>query len=250
MQPLLKGMPQRLAVLDYGLFQVHENGRVIGICGYVVQTTAGETILIDSGFPEKYAEDADKATEEDALGAFGQVLELTQGNLAPAQLALLGLSPSDVDLMIQSHTHIDHVGFMHGFPGTPILISAAERALPRPLYWSGKQAMEWPEADYRLIREDTVIGPGFEVLHVPGHAPGQLAFQIYLPETGAVLLTSDAISRADELDGGFADAWAPDLAKKHAQDLIARASRDRAMLIFGHSPEQWPTLKKAPEWYL
>ena len=53
----------------------------------------------------------------------------------------------DIDLMIQSHTHIDHVGFMHAFPGVPILIAAAERALPRPLYWSGKQAMEWPDAD-------------------------------------------------------------------------------------------------------
>ena len=58
MQPLLKGTPTRLAVLDYGLFQVHENGRIIGICGYLVQTTAGENILIDTGFPAKYADDA------------------------------------------------------------------------------------------------------------------------------------------------------------------------------------------------
>ena len=250
MQPLLKGSPARLAILDYGLFQVHENGRIIGICGYVIQTTDGETVLIDTGFPAKYAADADVATAEDDLGAFGQVLALTDDNLAPAQLGLLGLRPDDIDLMIQSHTHIDHVGFMDGFPGTPILMSAAERALPRPLYWSGKKAMEWPEADYILIEEDTVIGPGFEVLHVPGHAPGQLAFQISLPETGPVLLTSDAISRADELDTGLAGSCNPVLAEEHARNLIARASRDRAMLIFGHSPEQWPTLKKAPEWYL
>ena len=47
MQPLLKGMPARMAVLDYGLFKVHENGRVIGICGYVVETSAGETVAVD-----------------------------------------------------------------------------------------------------------------------------------------------------------------------------------------------------------
>ena len=249
MQPLLKGSPKRLAVLDYGLFQVHENGRIIGICGYVVETTAGEVVLIDTGFPAKYAQDAQAATDEDDLGAFGQVLSLTPENLAPAQLALLGIAPEDVDLMIQSHTHIDHVGFMGGFPGVPILMAEAERALPRPLYWSGKQAMEWPEAEYILIDQDTFIGDGFEVLFVPGHAPGQLAFQIELPVTQSVLLTSDAISRASEFDGKFAGSWDAELALHHAHRLMDRAARDRPMIIYGHSPEQWPDLRKAPDWF-
>ena len=250
MQPPLKGTPHRLAVLDYGLFKVHENGRVIGICGYVIETTEGETVLIDTGFPPKYAEDAQAATEEDDLGEFGQVLSLTHENLAPAQLNLLGLVPDDIDLMIQSHTHIDHVGFMDHFSGVPILMANAERALPRPLYWSGKQAMDWPEAEYLLIDDDTVIGPDFEVLLVPGHAPGQLAFALRLPQTGPVILTSDAISRPSEFDTGFAGSWDADLTKQNATRLMDRATRDRAMLIFGHSPEQWPELKKAPEWYL
>ena len=250
MQPLLTGQPKRMAVLDYGLFKVHENARIIGICGYVIQTDAGETVLIDTGFPARYAHDAAAATAEDDLGAFGEVLELSTENLAPGQLALLGLEASDIDLMIQSHTHIDHVGFMDAFPGVPIVISAAERSLPRPLYWSGKQAMEWPDADYLLLDQDTLIGPGFEVLHVPGHAPGQLAFQLVLPETGSVLLTSDAISRASEFDTGFAGAWDAQQASHHAMRLMERAARDRALVIFGHSPEQWPELPKAPDWYL
>lgn len=249
MQPLMKGTPTRLAVLDYGLFQVHENRRVIGICGYLIQTTAGENILIDTGFPAKYAADVDAATREDDLGSFGQVLALGTENLAPAQLALLGLAPSDISLMVQSHTHIDHVGFMDGFPDVPILIAAAERALPRPLYWSGKQVMAWPEAQYHLIEADYLLGPGFNVLLVPGHAPGQLAFALHLPNTGMVLLTSDAISRPAEFDTKFAGSWDADLALHHASRLMARAAQDRAMVIYGHSPEQWPTLRKAPEWY-
>lgn len=249
MQALLKGTPTRLAVLDYGLFQVHENGRIIGICGYLIQTTAGENILIDTGFPAKYATDAVAATQEDELGAFGQVLSLSSENLAPAQLALLGLAPSDISLMVQSHTHIDHVGFMDAFPQAPIVIAKAERALPRPLYWSGKQAMEWPEADYHLIEGDCKLGTGFEVLLVPGHAPGQLAFVIELPATGTVLLTSDAISRPSEFDTKFAGAWDAGLARHHATRLLERAAQDRATIIYGHSPEQWPTLRKAPEWY-
>jgi N-acyl homoserine lactone hydrolase len=249
MPQLLKGLPARMAILDYGLFQVHQNGRIIGICGYVIETTAGETVLIDTGFPAKYARNPSAAAAEDGLAAFGKVLSLSAENLAPAQLGRLGLTPADIDLMIQSHTHIDHVGFMGAFAGVPIVIAEAERALPRPLYWTGRTRMEWPAADYVTISSDAVLGPGFEVLLVPGHASGQLAFAFSLPETGPVILTSDAISRASEIDTRFADAWDPDLALHHANRLIARAVAERAMLIYGHSPEQWPQLRKAPDWY-
>ena len=248
-QVILKGKPKRLAVLDYGLFEVHAGPRTIGICGFVVETDAGEVVLIDTGFPPKYAEDADAATAEDELGSFGRVLSVTPENLPGPQLAKLGLSKADVTLMIQSHTHIDHVGEMHGFPGVPMLISAAERALPRPLYWSGKQVMDWPDRDYLLVTEDCRIGPGFEVLHCPGHAPGQLAFMVELPETGWVLLTSDAISRASEIGEKFAGSWDVDQAIYHGDRLMALAAEREALVIYGHSPEQWPDLKKAPEWF-
>jgi len=245
----LKGKPIRLAVLDYGLFQVHANGRIIGICGFVIQTDAGETVLIDTGFPEKYAQDSQAATEEDDLGSLGRVLSVTRENMPQAQLAKLGLMPSDITLMIQSHNHIDHVGHMHAFAHAPILISAAERALPRPLYWSGKQAIEWPEAQYLLVEDDFGLGKGFDVLSCPGHAPGQLAFMIDLPHTGAVLLTSDAISRASEIDEKFAGSWDVPLAVYHGARLMGLAAKRDALVIFGHSPEQWPTLRKAPHWF-
>ena len=245
----LKGKPKRLAVLDYGLFEVHAGPRTIGICGFVVETDADEVVLIDTGFPPKYAKDAEAATAEDDLGSFGRVLSVTADNLPGPQLAKLGLTKADVTLMIQSHTHIDHVGDMAGYPQAPILISAAERALPRPLYWSGKQAMEWPEAEYRLVTEDCQIGPGFEVLLCPGHAPGQLAFMVRLPQTGWVLLTSDAISRASEIDEKFAGSWDETQAIFHGDRLMALAKEREALVIYGHDPDQWPGLKKAPEWF-
>lgn len=248
-QITLRGKPKRLAVLDYGLFEVHAGPRTIGICGYVIETDAEEIVLIDTGFPEKYSHDAEKATEQDDLGSFGRVLSVTQDNLPAAQLAKLGLAKSDVTLMIQSHTHIDHIGDMGGYPDAPILMSAAERALPRPLYWSGKQAMDWPEAEYHLINSDNLLSPDFEVMHCPGHAPGQLAFMLRLPETGWVLLTSDAISRASEIDEKFAGSWDDAQAIKHGARLMEMAKERDAFVIFGHSPEQWPSLKKAPEWF-
>lgn len=245
----LKGKPKRLAVLDYGLFEVHAGPRTIGICGFVIETDAGEVVLIDTGFPPKYAQDAKAATAEDDLGNFGRVLSVTPDNMVGPQLAKLGLAKADVTLMIQSHTHIDHVGEMDGFPGVPILIAATERALPRPLYWSGKAAMEWPDAVYLLVERDFDLGTGFEVFLCPGHAPGQLAFMVTLPETGPVLLTSDAISRASEVDEKFVGSWDVPLAIHHGDRLLTMAAERDAYVIFGHSPEQWPDLKKAPHWF-
>ncbi|MCX7561583.1 MBL fold metallo-hydrolase [Sulfitobacter sp. F26204] len=245
----LKGKPKQLAVLDYGLFEVHAGPRTIGICGFVIRTDADEIVLIDTGFPEKYAEDAQAATHEDELGSFGRVLSVEPENMPGPQLAKLGLAKSDVTLMIQSHTHIDHLGDMAGFPHAPILISAAERALPRPLYWSGKQAMEWPDREYLLVTEDFTLGDGFEVLLCPGHAPGQLAFMVCLPQTGWVLLTSDAISRASEIDEKFVGSWDVAQAIHHGDRLLTLAAERDAFVIYGHSPEQWPSLKKAPEWF-
>jgi N-acyl homoserine lactone hydrolase len=49
----LKGRPVFLHVLDHGLFKLHANGRVIGICGFLIQTDAGEAVLVDTGFPQK-----------------------------------------------------------------------------------------------------------------------------------------------------------------------------------------------------
>lgn len=245
----LAGRPRKLFVLDYGLFRVCENGRVIGISGFLVQTDRGETVVIDAGFPPKYAADPSKAAREDRLDAFGEVLKLSPANLPEAQLALAGVRPEAVGLFILSHTHIDHVGDLALFPQAPLALAAAERALLKPLYWGDVQPLSWPDRDVRLIEEDTAVGTGFEILFAPGHAPGQLAFLLDLPRTGAVLLTSDAISRPAEIAEGFSGAHDPALARSHADRLMRIAAERDAFVIYGHSPEQWPMLRKAPDFY-
>lgn len=246
---LLRGRPKRLAVLDYGLFRVHSGPRDIGLCGFLVSTDAGEHVLIDSGLPAKYASDPAGATEEDGLGSFGAVLAISPENLPAAQLARLGVAPGDVSLFVTTHTHIDHIGGLHDFPQAPMVISAAERALPKPLYWSGGQPWDWPERAYVVVEGDARLGPGVELWQAPGHAPGQVALTVELPETGPVLLASDAISRPEEIAERFDTAWRPEAAIASAERLMRIAEERGAFVIYGHGPEQWGTLRKAPEVY-
>ena len=240
----------RLYILDYGLFRVHSNGRVIGITGSLIETNDGRYILVDTGFPPKYLEDRDGSAREDRLDEFGTILELGPGNLPAGQIARIGLEPADIDLQILTHSHIDHVGGIEDFTHVPMVISAAERALDRPLYWHGRHPVAWPGAqDFIEVCGDVEIVPGLTLLETPGHTPGQLSLVVELPETGTVILTSDTISRPDELEGRFEDYWRPELAEQSARRLMAIAEARDAFVIYGHCPAQWPTLKKIPDYY-
>ncbi len=240
---------KRLYILDFGLFRVHENGRVIGIPGYLLQTNDGRNILVDCGFPAKYADDALAASAEDDLASFGEVVALTQANLPAAQLALCGIDSAEIDLLILTHTHIDHVGAIADFAKVPIVLSRVEREQPTPRYWGDRSPIAWPEAAYQLIDADCELLPGLRLVLTPGHVPGHLSLLVQLPERGAVLLTADAISRPAELDERFAGSADPVTAMASAERLMAIASAENAFVIYGHHPAQWATLRKAPAFY-
>jgi len=238
-----------LYVLDYGLFKVRSDGRIIGMCGFLIRTDDGKSILIDTGLPPKYVDDVKAATAEDRLHEFGEVAALTADNLPAAQLAKVGLRAADIDVLVITHTHIDHIGGLADFPDAPMVVAKAERALARPIYWSGLHPIDWPDVDYILVNGDIDLCEGVRILLTPGHAPGQLSLLVTLPETGKLLLTGDAISRPAELREGFAGSWDEAEASRNANRLMALAKAGGATIIYGHCPDQWPVLPKAPEFY-
>ncbi|MCR8722948.1 N-acyl homoserine lactonase family protein [Frigidibacter sp. ROC022] len=243
------GKITRLYVLDFGLLRVHSGPRDIGVPGFLLQTEDGKNILFDTGFPPGYAVDTEGCAERDGLSATCEVLRLEPRNLLAGQLALIGLTPADIDLTILSHSHIDHVGGLAEVTHAPIVMTRTERSNPRPLYHGDARPMEWPEADYRLIDEDVEICEGLILIETPGHTLGHLSALLILPETGPVILTGDAISRFDEVMNGFENAADDALANASADRLLDLAKESLGMVIYGHSPGQWQQITLAPKFY-
>jgi N-acyl homoserine lactone hydrolase len=242
---ILPGQLARLYVLDLGLFEVRGGERVIGIPGFLMQTDQGANILFDTGFPPEYLTDAGRPAQ-DGLPGFGRLIYFRRDQTAEGALALLGLTPADIALVILSHGHVDHVGSLRLFAHAPIVLTTRERAEPAPLYFGSARPILWPDATYRLIDADTPVCKGLTLIPTPGHTAGHLSALLTLPDDRQVILAADAINRASDPSEGFADADDPASAKTSADRLLSLASPD-AVLIYGHEPSQWPTLPKAPQ---
>lgn len=221
--------------LDLGRFDVGPGKRLIPICGWLITLASGRRLLLDTGFPPAYAQDERATALADGLDSFGRLVGFQAQHTVLGALERHGVAASDISHVILSHSHIDHVGGLGLFPGAGIILSAVERALPKPLYFGKAQPMEWPDATYTAIDRTTDICRGLRLYLTPGHTAGHLSALVRV-EGRATVLAIDAINRLSEPAEGYPDAADPVTAARSGRMLMRLARRHRARLIPGHEP--------------
>ncbi len=212
----------------------------IPIVCYLVQTGDGKNILIDSGLPEIIPDgDAGFVNGRDVI----------------EQLASIGLEPGDIDTVISTHYDGDHAGRHAAFAQAQYVVQRAHHldAASNPRYADVRPQWDQPIERIRLVDGDTELLPGLGLIETSGHVPGHQSVLVRLPETGAVLLTIDAVpfaagfTRDKQGDGSDPDAAA---IRASTHKLLDLADRERVgLVIFGHEHDQWEGLKKLPEYY-
>jgi N-acyl homoserine lactone hydrolase len=170
-------------------------------------------------------------------------------------LACVGISPDDIDVVVNSHFHPDHCGCNQFFRKATIMAHAREiEAANAP----GAEAAGYLRADFdhgqpndTVKGERDVFGDGRVVLiPLPGHTPGTIGAKVDLDRDGSFLLVSDAVSLRANLDADTAprNTWNADaLLKSYAE--IRRIEKAGSTVICGHDDAQWQSLRKGAEAY-
>lgn len=190
----------------------------------LVVRTGDRLVLIDAGFPDP----------------------------APLAAALraAGARPGDVDVVVVSHGHPDHVGglararegrLQPSFPNARHVVAVAELA-----HWTAT-GDDGPGARLRAIEAaglvepadgERDVAPGIRVLPAPGHTPGHLAVAIS-SQGDSALYVGDALAHEVNVarpDWDHFSDMIPGLATRTRRRLVERAARDGSIVVASHLP--------------
>jgi N-acyl homoserine lactone hydrolase len=214
---------------------------------YLVEHDDRSRTLIDTGMHPVHVEDPGHTFAGSPLAdAIAPVMR--PEDRLEHRLAELGLAVRDITRVVNTHLHFDHCGQNGLFPGVPILVQRAayEPAMAEDGY--ARAYFDRPGLRYELVDGDVEPAPGLCLVASPGHAAGFQAVLVRLPVTGEVLLCGDAIAVREQLDTGNWQACAdPVFGEASAARLRSLADDTGALMIFGHDPQQWDELRRAPE---
>jgi N-acyl homoserine lactone hydrolase len=222
---------------------------MIPIVGYLIQTDDGTNILVDTGMHRKHI--ADPLATHRGL-PFAEVLRIImrpEDDVAN-RLGELNLRPEDIHILISTHFHFDHAGNHADFGRSRILVQRTcyEHAIASSA--PTRNLFDLPHLHYEMVDGDADVVPGVRLLETSGHVPGHMSVLVRLPRTGPVILAIDAMYTQETLDTeNFAHYADPPRALASARRLASLASQEGALLVYGHDPAQWETLRKAPEYY-
>jgi glyoxylase-like metal-dependent hydrolase (beta-lactamase superfamily II) len=173
-----------------------------------------------------------------------------------ARLAACGYTPNDVDIVMCTHLHADHVGWntrLESGQWVPTFTKARYLMSQMEIDYRAAQAAARPEADHgsfkdsvlpviqrgmvKTVRAGDEILDGGKILALPGHAPGQVGLEIAAGNGEHLLFCGDAIhSPLQVFQPGWSSALCHNrtLAAETRSVLLKRAAADRIRLMPAH----------------
>ena len=171
-----------------------------------------------------------------------------------SQLGRVGLAPSAITHVANSHWHFDHCGGNEFFPRATFLVQRPELEAARrpgflPRYSPSPIDFEHP-LDYQMIDgEHDVFGDGTVIL-LPtyGHTPGHQSLQVRAGKDAHVVCASDACYTRENMERDVLPniLWDPAVMRESLATLRKLRDRNGATMLYGHDPAQWETIPRAP----
>jgi glyoxylase-like metal-dependent hydrolase (beta-lactamase superfamily II) len=223
--------PYREALLDeaYGMLNFR---------AFLVRAD-GLTILIDTGWGPVHAPPGAPATPASL----------------PQEMAEAGATFDDVDLVVFTHLHADHVGWNLEYPETPASSPRPRFARARYLVPAGDWA-HYSRIDqmHPNIREQALplgalglletfdgehqVSPSLRALPTPGHSPGHSSFVLSSAGEHCFVLGDLAHHPivAHETAWAHRFDWDPEAARGQRERVLDRLEADGSLVAAGHFP--------------
>ena len=192
----------------------------------------------------------------------------------PGALALLGLAPADVGVVVNSHFHFDHVGGNKFFPQAKKIChrdEIAEAITPQPFEVLGysdlsfsKEAADARNASQQLLADTSVANSTFEVvtgdvelakgvtlIFTPGHAIGHYSLLVEFGTRKPILFTIDASYTQKSLETLCQASFHVDPVQGVAsmRRLKQVAEQHGAELMYSHDMENYKTYRTGTAFY-
>ena len=204
-------------------------GEVGPVYVYVVENDE-DLILVDTGIgPEKALLD--------------RLYQPTRRDLATALAEDAGIGIDDIDAVVISHLHFDHVGGAQAFRGTPIYVQRTEWEAAQAPKYTVPEFLDWPGQNFVLLDGDVELRTGLRLLVTGGHTPGHQVVAVET-EAGTVVLAGQIVETKAEMDAFVATGelkdWNGDGSQNERLAGAKRVLERRPSRVwFSHDHEVW-----------